>query len=175
MPPPPEYVVDLLGDLERYIQAEDALAPLVRIAIIRVQFETIHPYLDGNGRLGRMLIALLLEHWGLLKSPLRYLSHYFKQNQAAYYRWLGPVRTEGGWKGWLNFFLIGVAENATDTAQSLYRQISTQFALASSKRLNTPRRWTCPSRIARTERRIGRITETNSRCSRSPNAAKLGP
>ena len=96
VPPPPERVADLLSDLERYIHAEDDLAPLLRIALAHVQFETIHPYLDGNGRLGRMLIALLLDHWQLLKSPLLYLSLYLKQNQAAYYRWLerfGPRAT----------------------------------------------------------------------------------
>lgn len=80
VPPPPERVADLLGDLERYIRAEGALDPLLRIALVHAQFETIHPYLDGNGRLGRMLIALLLDHWGLLTSPLLYLSLYLKQN-----------------------------------------------------------------------------------------------
>ena len=92
-----------------------------------VQFETIHPYLNGNGRLGRMLIALLLEHWKLLKSPLLYLSLYLKQNQAAYYRWLEAIRTEGDWVGWLRFFLVGVAEiaaDATRTARALYARVS---------------------------------------------------
>lgn len=91
VPPPPERIADLLGDLERYLHAEHDLARLLRIALVRVQFESIHPYLDGNGRLGRMLIALLLDHWQLLKSPLLYLSLYFKQSQAAYYRWLGAT------------------------------------------------------------------------------------
>ncbi|MEZ5651111.1 MAG: Fic family protein [Burkholderiaceae bacterium] len=84
VPPPPQYVAELLGQLDRYMHAEDTLDPLLRIGLVHVQFETIHPYLDGNGRLGRMLIALLLEHWRLLKSPLLYLSLYLKQNQAAY-------------------------------------------------------------------------------------------
>jgi len=117
VPPPPERVADLLGDLERYIHAEDELAPLLRIGLVHVQFETIHPYLDGNGRLGRMLIALLLDHWGLLESPLLYLSLYLKQNQAAYYRWLSTIRTEGDWAGWLRFFLDGVSEIADDATQ----------------------------------------------------------
>jgi Fic family protein len=127
VPPPPERVGALLGDLERYIHAEDDLAPLLRIALVHVQFESIHPYLDGNGRLGRMLIALLLDHWQLLQSPMLYLSLYLKQNQAAYYRWLGAVRTEGDWIGWLRFFLIGVAEIAEDasrTARALYARVS---------------------------------------------------
>lgn len=127
VPPPPERVADLLGDLQRYIHAEDELAPLLRIALVHVQFETIHPYLDGNGRLGRMLIALLLDHWQLLKSPLLYLSLYLKQNQAAYYRLLGAVRTEGDWMGWLRFFLAGVsqiADDATRTARALYARVN---------------------------------------------------
>lgn len=127
VPPPPEYVADLLSDLEHYIHAHDDLAPLLRVALVHVQFETIHPYLDGNGRLGRMLIALLLDHWQLLKSPLLYLSLYLKQNQAAYYRWLEAIRTEGDWVGWLRFFLAGVAEiadDATRTASALYARVS---------------------------------------------------
>jgi len=127
VPPPPEQVADLLSDLERYIHAEDDLAPLLRIALVHVQFETIHPYLDGNGRLGRMMITLLLDHWQLLKSPLLYLSLYLKQNQAAYYRWLEAIRTEGDWVGWLRFFLVGVAEiadDATRTARALYARVS---------------------------------------------------
>ncbi|MGB5640235.1 MAG: Fic family protein, partial [Sedimenticolaceae bacterium] len=127
VPPPPEQVAGLLSDLEHYIHAEDDLAPLLRIALVHVQFETIHPYLDGNGRLGRMLIALLLDHWKLLKSPLLYLSLYLKQNQAAYYRWLEAIRTEGDWVGWLRFFMVGVAEiadDATRTASALYARVN---------------------------------------------------
>ena len=127
VPPPPDRVTDLISDLERYIHAEGDLAPLLRIALAHVQFETIHPYLDGNGRLGRMLIVLLLEHWQLLKSPLLYLSLYLKQNQAAYYRRLEAIRTESDWVGWLRFFLVGVAEiaeDATRTARVLYARVS---------------------------------------------------
>ncbi|MCB1744445.1 MAG: Fic family protein [Gammaproteobacteria bacterium] len=127
VPPPPQHVPDLLGDLETYIHAEDELAPLLRIALVHVQFETIHPYLDGNGRLGRMLIALLLDHWDLLKSPLLYLSLYLEQHQADYYRCLSAIRTEGDWLGWLRFFLDGVAaiaDDATRTARGLYARVS---------------------------------------------------
>lgn len=112
-----------MADLESYIHAEDELAPLLRIALVHAQFETIHPYLDGNGRLGRMLIALLLDHWRLLHSPLLYLSLYLKQNQAAYYRWLSAIRTEADWTGWFRFFLDGItqiADNAIETARALY-------------------------------------------------------
>jgi Fic family protein len=128
VPPPPERVVELLSDLERYIHARDDLAPLLRVALVHVQFETIHPYLDGNGRLGRMLIALLLDHWQLLKQPLLYLSLYLKRNQPAYYRWLDAVRTEGDWLGWMRFFLLGVrdsADHATQLVRSLHAQINT--------------------------------------------------
>lgn len=127
VPPPPEQVPELLGALEHYIHGRDELAPLLRVGLVHVQFETIHPYLDGNGRLGRMLIALLLHHWGLLDSPLLYLSLYLKRHQAAYYGWLSAVRAEGDWAGWLRFFLEGVheiAEDGTRRARSLYAQVS---------------------------------------------------
>jgi Fic family protein len=87
-----------------------------------VQFESIHPYLDGNGRVGRLLIALLLEHWKLLSAPLLYLSLYFKQNRDAYYDHLQRVRTHGAWEEWLEFFLegvIAVAGSATETARRI--------------------------------------------------------
>lgn len=128
VPPPPEHVGALLSKLEHYIHGEDDLHPLLRVALVHAQFETIHPYLDGNGRLGRMLIALLLDHWKLLRTPLLYLSLYLKKNQADYYRCLQAVRSEGDWPGWLRFFLTGViesAEDATKTIKALHRQITT--------------------------------------------------
>ena len=127
VPPPPLLVPDLLSDLERYIHSTHELPPLLRIAMVHVQFETIHPYLDGNGRLGRMLIALLLEHWQLLKSPLLYLSLYLKQNQSSYYRWLSAIRTDDDWLGWFRFFLQGVldiAHDATHTARALHARVT---------------------------------------------------
>ena len=127
VPPPPDQVTNLLSDLERYIHKVDSLPPLLRIAAIHVQFETIHPYLDGNGRVGRMLIALLLEQWQILSSPLLYLSAYLKKHQANYYRHLERVRTEGDWAGWFKFFLVGaesVARDAADSARRLHRQVT---------------------------------------------------
>lgn len=121
VPPPAEQVAGLLADLERFVHAEDAtdLPALVRIALVHLQFETIHPFLDGNGRIGRLLIAALLEHWGLLKEPLMYLSGYLKRHQAEYYRRLSAVRTEGDWEGWVAFFLEGVAVAASDAERSI--------------------------------------------------------
>jgi Fic family protein len=119
VPAPPEHVPSLLADLERFIhQADthDTLPPLVRIGLVHVQFETIHPFLDGNGRIGRLLIAALMEQWGLLSQPLVYVSAYLKQHQSEYYQRLSAVRTEGDWEGWVAFFLEGVAR-AADTAE----------------------------------------------------------
>jgi Fic family protein len=127
VPPPAEEVPALLGDLEKYLHADDALPPLVRIGLAHVQFETIHPYLDGNGRIGRLFITLLLQHWKLLSAPLLYLSLYFKRNRAEYYRLLGEVRTSGDWEAWTDFFLEGVAtiaEEAVVTAREVFALVS---------------------------------------------------
>jgi len=120
VPPPPEHVAALLADMERFIHEEAAtLPPLVKIALVHAQFETIHPFLDGNGRIGRLLIAALLEHWRLLPEPLMYLSGYLKQHQAEYYRRLSAIRTDGDWEGWLSFFLEGVASAATEAERGI--------------------------------------------------------
>ena len=113
VPPPPGRVLGLLSDLEQFIhEREPRLPPLVRIALIHVQFETIHPFLDGNGRLGRLLNAVLMEEWGLLPGPAVYLSVCLKNHQDDYYRRLARVRTHGDWEGWIAFFLRGVADAA---------------------------------------------------------------
>ena len=128
VPPPNEKVRDLLGDLEKYMHGDDSLPPILRTAAAHAQFETIHPYLDGNGRVGRMLITLLFAHWGLLASPLLYLSVYLKAQQSLYYDHLGRVRTHGDWVGWFSFFLKGVKEIADDaatTASKLYQRVNT--------------------------------------------------
>jgi len=118
VPPPVQSLPDLLGDLEKYLHARDELPALVRIGLAHVQFESIHPYLDGNGRIGRLLIALLLEQWGLLKSPLLYLSLFFKRHRDEYFRRLTAVRTEGDWEGWTDFFLDGIATIADEAVAS---------------------------------------------------------
>jgi Fic family protein len=91
----------------------------VRIGLAHVQFETIHPYLDGNGRIGRLLITLLLEHWKLLSAPLLYLSLFFKRHRAEYYRLLGEVRRTGDWEAWMGFFLEGVETTADEAVHLL--------------------------------------------------------
>ncbi|MCP4308338.1 MAG: Fic family protein, partial [bacterium] len=124
VPPPVQALPDLLGDLETYLHAPDSLPPLIRIGLAHVQFESIHPYLDGNGRIGRLLIALLLEHWKLLKAPLLYISLFFKRHRAEYFRRLTGVRSDGDWEGWIDFFLDGVATIA-DEAVASARELST--------------------------------------------------
>ena len=120
VPPAPEHVPTLLADMERFIHdtATD-WPPMVKVALIHAQFETIHPFLDGNGRIGRLLIAALFEHWGLLSEPLMYLSGYLKQHQAEYYRRLSAIRTDGDWESWVRFFLEGVAIAAGDAEKNI--------------------------------------------------------
>lgn len=124
VPPPPDAVPDCLSSLEQWIHSEDSLPPLVRAGLAHVQFETIHPFLDGNGRIGRLLITLLVEHWGLLSAPLLYVSLGFRRYQQEYYERLSRVRTHGDWEGWIEFFLRCVLESADDgvtTAQRLFQ------------------------------------------------------
>ena len=120
VPPPPEHIPALLSDLELFIHADQHdLPPLVNIALLHAQFETIHPFLDGNGRVGRLLITALFEHWGLLKEPLLYLSGYLKRHQNEYYRLLSAVRVQGDWEAWIVFFLEAVKQAAAEAEQSV--------------------------------------------------------
>ncbi|MCK4305754.1 MAG: Fic family protein [Candidatus Eisenbacteria sp.] len=122
VPPPPEEMLGCLDAFERYLHQGNEIHPLVRAGFLHVQFETIHPFLDGNGRLGRLLIALLLEHWALLDAPLLYISLYFKQHRTSYYENLNAVRIDGDWEQWTRFFLEGIASvavQATDAAREL--------------------------------------------------------
>lgn len=135
VPPPPADVPAAMTALERWIHTDDALAPLIKAGLAHVQFETIHPFLDGNGRIGRLFITLLLEHWKVMKSPLLYLSLSFKRHQHKYYDRLSAVRTNGDWEGWVNFYLDCVreaAEDGIDVAQRL-------FALLANDRLQLMR------------------------------------
>ena len=132
VPPPPHEVDACMTALETFLHADaDGMPTLLRAALAHVQFETIHPFLDGNGRLGRLLIALLLHHGQLLSEPLLYLSLYFKQHRALYYQLLDRVRIDGDWEAWIDFFLEGVrdtANGAVDTAQRLGKLFAADVA-----------------------------------------------
>jgi Fic family protein len=117
-------MTEALHDLENFLHEEGDLPALVHCGLVHAQFETIHPFLDGNGRVGRLLIAFQLVHAGVLHRPLLYISHYLKRHRAEYYDRLGAVRQDGGWEGWLGFFLRGVAETAEEaiaTAEAIVR------------------------------------------------------
>jgi len=122
VPPPPQEVPRLLGDIETFLHRQDDLPLLVKIGLAHAQFETVHPFLDGNGRLGRLLITFLLCERDALRQPVLYLSHYFKRHRQQYYDRLQAVRDDGDWEGWLAFFLAGVAEVALEAAETA-RQI----------------------------------------------------
>ncbi len=122
VPPPPQEVEPCMAALESFIQVQSMDMPvLLKAALAHVQFETIHPFLDGNGRLGRLLIALLLHEAGALRQPLLYLSLYLKQHRSLYYELLGRVRTEGDWEAWVIFFLEGVEQTAQGAVQTAWR------------------------------------------------------
>lgn len=124
IPAPPELVGELMSDLEKFIHAEEQNLPtLIKASLIHVQFETIHPFLDGNGRLGRLLITLLLCASDALVQPILYLSLYFKEHRQIYYDLLQDVRTKGDWEAWCEFFLDGVKETATQASADAKRII----------------------------------------------------
>jgi len=117
VPPPHGVVPGALSDLETYLHTDGGLPPLVKVALAHVQFETIHPFLDGNGRVGRLLITFLLTEQKILHKPVLYLSYYFKRNRQAYYDHLQAVREAGRWEAWLAFFLRGVVEVSAEAAE----------------------------------------------------------
>jgi len=122
VPPPPHEVMSALGEIERFLHAPDTLPILVKIGLAHAQFETIHPFLDGNGRVGRLLITFLLCERLVLQRPVLYISHYFKKHRQQYYDVLQATRDVGDWEGWLSFFLAAIAEvasEATDTARRI--------------------------------------------------------
>lgn len=118
VPPTPEDMNIALSDLEKFFYAEDDLPALIKIALIHAQFETIHPFLDGNGRMGRLLITFWLCQQRILEQPLLYISYYFKQNRAEYYDRLMAVRTNGDWENWIRFFLRAIAATADEATES---------------------------------------------------------
>lgn len=146
VPPPPDQVMDHLGQLELFLHSDSSLPQLVQIGLAHAQFETIHPFLDGNGRVGRLLIAFLLCQREILLKPVLYLSHYFKQYREEYYTRLQKIRDHGEWEQWLKFFLNGVTQvslEATQTSRSIvalrekHRQIITnEFGRATGNGLS---------------------------------------
>lgn len=122
VPPPPELVAELMGSLELFLHSKTDQAPvLIQVALAHAQFETIHPFLDGNGRVGRLLVPLLLCLRGVLREPLLYLSLYFKTNRSQYYDLLNRLRTEGDWEKWVMFFAEGVKEMAESAVRTVRR------------------------------------------------------
>ncbi|MCP5366341.1 MAG: Fic family protein [Hyphomicrobiales bacterium] len=145
VPPPPHRVVDLMGQWEDFVHGQQRLPALVKVGLAHAQFETIHPFLDGNGRVGRLLITFLLCEAEILRWPSLYLSHYFKRHRTEYYDRLQATRDAGDWEGWLAFFLRGVFEvsqEATRTAREIIRlreqhrsRIQTEFGQAAGAAL----------------------------------------
>jgi Fic family protein len=121
VPPPPDKVPETLGDLERFLHRQDDLPLLIKIGLAHAQFETIHPFLDGNGRVGRLLITFLLTERGALHKPVLYLSHYFKRHRQTYYDHLQAIRDKGSWEDWLAFLLRGVIEVSAEAAETARR------------------------------------------------------
>ena len=125
VPPPSDRLIDCLDAFERFVHTDDtALPPLIRAGLAHVQFETIHPFLDGNGRLGRLLITLILVEAKVLREPILYLSLFLKSRRDDYYRLLQEVRQAGAWETWMEFFLTGVAETAEQAVETAYQLIT---------------------------------------------------
>jgi Fic family protein len=139
IPPPVHEMQDALSNLEKFLHDTNTYPALIHCGLSHAQFETIHPFLDGNGRVGRLLITFLLCQRGILKLPLLYLSHYLKFHRAEYYDRLMAVRNDGNWEGWLKFFLKGVGEvsrSSTETAQRILQLRRTHQTLVRTKATN---------------------------------------
>lgn len=121
VPPPVDEMNQALGELEKFIHHQDNIPPLIRLAMVHYQFEAIHPFLDGNGRIGRLLNSLLLHDWGLLSQPVLYLSAYFEANRQAYYDYLLAVSQKGAWHDWFIYFLLAVQTQANDSIERIQR------------------------------------------------------
>lgn len=121
VPPPPHAVPEALGDLEKFLHQPDEIPLLVKIGLAHAQIETIHPFLDGNGRVGRLMVTFLLCSSGVIAKPVLYLSHFFKQHRAEYYDRLQAVRDDGDWESWLAFFLRGVAQVSAESTETARR------------------------------------------------------
>lgn len=141
VPPPVPDMMNALGNLEHFLHDRESLPPLLQAGIAHAQFETIHPFLDGNGRVGRLLITFLLCERDILQRPLLYLSHYLKAHRSEYYDRLTAIRSEGNWEGWLKFFLRGVekvSNSATHTARQILLLRETDRQVVTAQLGNTP-------------------------------------
>jgi Fic family protein len=138
VPPPANYINGLLGDLDEFMHSETDLPALVRLAMVHYQFEAIHPFHDGNGRIGRLLISLLLSAEGLMPQPLLYLSAYFERNRPEYYKRLLEVSTRGAWEAWIVYFLRGIQEQCADAITTANRLQALRASF--HERVQTPRR-----------------------------------
>src|SRR5690606_10353495 len=137
IPPHQDYVNDLMGDLENFLHNDEISVPsLIKIGIAHYQFETIHPFLDGNGRIGRLLITLFLVDQKILTKPLLYLSAFFEKNKGLYYDNLTFVRTKNDMKQWLKYFLVGVAETADNATQTLSNVLELKARLEGQLNMN---------------------------------------
>ena len=121
IPPNPQDMEECMSDLEKFMNREDEMDPLIKAALLHYQFETIHPFLDGNGRVGRLLITLFLMEKQMLSSPVLYLSCYLKSNRIEYYDRISEIRRTGNYEQWIKFFLRGVAETAQDATETIDR------------------------------------------------------
>ncbi len=167
VPPPPELVIESMGKLEIFLHDEKRRLPLlIRAGLVHVQLETIHPFLDGNGRMGRLLITLMLCAGGALNEPILYLSLFFKTHRQVYYDLLTGVRTEGDWEAWLKFFLTGVKETS-DQAFNATRRI---IALLGSDR----KKLEALGRAAASALRVHQYAQTHPIFSIASAAEKLG-
>ncbi|MEQ1831232.1 MAG: Fic family protein, partial [Pirellula sp.] len=136
VPPPPHEMMEALSNLEKFMHERESLPVLIQCGLIHAQFETIHPFLDGNGRVGRLLITFLLCERQILQRPLLYLSYYLKARRSEYYDRLTAIRTDGNWEGWLKFFLRGIYEvslSATEVARQIMQIRETHRQLISEK------------------------------------------
>jgi len=136
VPPPPHEMNETLDNLEKFFHDDQPMPLLIKVGLIHAQFETVHPFLDGNGRIGRLLITFLLCEKGILKLPLLYLSYFFKRHRSEYYDRLQAIRDNGDWEGWLKFFLRGiyeVAKEATETARKIVNLREAHRALVTER------------------------------------------
>lgn len=173
VPAPPDQMWEALDAFEKYLHLDERLPTLVRLALIHYQFEAIHPLLDGNGRVGRLLISLLLHEWKLLPQPLLYLSAYFERERSSYYDLLLGVSREGAWQPWLRFFFDGVAEQSADVVEGARRL----FALREEYRgqLHGPRASSLPLKLVDHlfEQSAITVPQAQSLLGVSPRAARL--